>query len=147
MLRHWLARVLIPAALILGIGLLMTRRPAAVTHDDVPSGERLHKIGLAIDDAINGLGRAPRDVEELTPFLRGHGDPDRLLMCPVDGRPYVILWGVDVRAVGGGTVLAYEQFGSGGVRSVLTAAGVVQMTDVELNEADFPPGYRPPGGR
>jgi hypothetical protein len=144
MFRHWLARVIIPAVLIVGIGLLlMTRRPPpAVVSEGPSSGDRLHKIGLAIDDATSRLGHAPRNLDELMPSLRGEGDPDVLLVSPVDGLPYAIVFGVDARMTGTGTVLAYEQSATNGKRNVLTTTGVVQLTDAEFASAEFPPGHR-----
>ncbi|HEY1376206.1 MAG TPA: hypothetical protein VGF55_05400 [Gemmataceae bacterium] len=145
MAKLWLTRVLIPAALIIGVGLLITRRPAAmIPGDDEPSRERLHKIGLALAAATERLGRPPRDAEELRPLLREYGDPDRLLVSPVDGHPYVILWGADGRTAAFNTVLGYERNGSAGKRYVLTPTAVVQLTEAELAEADFPAGYPSP---
>jgi hypothetical protein len=143
--KLWLIRVILPLALVVGVGLLATTRPTpSVVDADGDGGERLHKIGLAINDATTRLGRPPATVEELRPFLAEVGKPDQLLFSPVDGRPYVILWGVDVRSTAVSTVLAYEQVGSMGRRYVLTATAVVQLTDDELAAAEFPAGHRRP---
>ncbi len=148
MVRLWLIRVVVPAVLIVGIGLLIARRrPAPEPDIDVPSEERLHLIGLAINSATHDLGRPPRDLDELRPFLREHGHPDRLLVSPTDGQPYVVHWGTDVRSAAYNTVLAYERSGAAGKRFVLTPTAVVQLTDAELAEADFPAGFQPPGRR
>jgi hypothetical protein len=144
-LKLWLVRVILPAAAIIGVGLLMVRRPPPPVEPDESSGERLHKIGLAINEATARLGRPPANLEELRPYVGEHGDPDRLVVSPLDGQPFVILWGTDVRSVGYGTVLGYERSGTGGRRFVLTASTVLQMTDEELNRADFPAGHQPPG--
>ena len=144
-LRLWLVRVVVPAALIIGVGWFMIGRPPAVVDPgDMTSGERLHKIGLAINEATARLGQPPSNLADLRPFLEEQGDPDRLLVSPVDGQAYVLLWGVDVRSAGYGTVLGYERYGAGGRRFVLTASSVVQLTDDELSRADFPAGHRPP---
>lgn len=144
-LRLWLVRVLVPAALIIGVGWFTVGRPPAV---DEPSGdssaERLHKIGLAINEATARLGRPPANFAELRPYLKEHGNPDQILVSPTDRQPFVLLWGVDVRSAGYGTVLGYERHGSGGRRFVLTASSVLQLTEEELGRADFPPGFRPP---
>jgi len=141
--KLWLVRVVLPAALVIGVGLLVTRppRPAAVP-DEEPVGERLHKIGLALNEAATRLGRPPMDLSEVRPFLAEHGDPDHLLVSPRDGQPFRVFWDVDVRSVAYDTVLAHEQVGSGGTRFVLTATAVVQLTDAELNAAAFPAGHR-----
>ena len=144
-LRLWLVRVVIPAVLVIGVGLFVTQPPTALVKPDGDlAGERLHKIGLAINDATAGLGRPPANIEELRPFLEDQGDPDALVVSPADGLPFVVFWGVDVRTAAYDTVIAYEQLGSAGKRFVLTASGVVRLTDDELATADFPAGHQPP---
>src|SRR5215211_4459125 len=114
-LRLWFARVVIPAALVIGVGLFVTQRPTALVEPDGElAGERLHKIGLAINDATARLGRPPANLDELRPFLEEQGDPHALVVSPIDGQPFVLFWGVDVRAAAYDTVLGYEQTGSGG---------------------------------
>jgi hypothetical protein len=144
MLKLWLVRVILPAAMIIGIGLLMVRRPPSPVDPDESSGERLHKIGLAINEATARLGRPPGNLDELRPYLREHGDPDRLVVSPVDGQPFVLLWGIDVRSAAYDTVLGYEQIGTGGRRFVLTASTVLQMTDDEFAKVAPLPNNRPP---
>src|SRR5437868_1386752 len=119
--KLWIVRVIIPTLLIVGVGLLLTRRaPAPVADSDLDSAERLHRIGLAINDATSALGRPPANASELRPFLAEQGDADRLLISPADGCPFVVLWAVDVRGIDPEAVIAYEQVGSGGRRWVLT---------------------------
>lgn len=143
-LKLWLVRVILPAAAVIGVGLLVVRRPAApVEPGGEPSDERLHKIGLAIDAATANLGRPPSNLDELRPFLEEQGDPDRLVVSPIDGQPYVLLWGIDVRSAGTDTVLAYERFGAGGRRFVLTASTVLPMTDAEFAKAVPRPPHSP----
>ena len=62
-----------------------------------------------------------------------------------DGEPFVIIWGTDPRT---GMelkpqVIGYEKEGRGGNRFVFTAMGVMQMTDGDFEEANFPPGHKP----
>jgi hypothetical protein len=146
--KLWLVRVIIPAALIVGVGLLVTRRAAApvaaVAPTDLDSAQRLHRIGLAINDATTNLGRPPADLAELRPYLVEHGDPDMLVVSPADGQPFVFLWGIDVRSAGYDTVLAYERFGTGGRRVVLTASTVLEMTPEEFRKVVPLPTDRPP---
>jgi hypothetical protein len=143
--RLWLVRVVVPMALIVCAGLLVTRRPAAPpTNSELDSAQRLHRIGLAINDATARLGHPPADVGDLWPFLQENGDPDQLIVSPDDGQRYVILWGVDVRTVDPEAVLAYERLGSGGMRYVLTATTVKRLSGGELDRAEFPAGFGPP---
>jgi hypothetical protein len=112
-------------------------RPSAPGKDEHTSN--LAHIGQAYDEATARLGRPPQDMDDLKPYLERYGRPDRILRSPHDGLPYVILWG---RKIGNPTftsqpptLLAYEQQGVGGTRYVLTAAGVMSMTDDEFERA------------
>src|SRR4051812_1077733 len=125
--KLWIVRVIVPLAVILSAGLLVTRRGSPPPQNPGPdSPQRLHRIGLAINDATASLGRPPANADELRPFL-DQSEPDVLLRSPDDGQPYVIFWGVDVRAVDPEAVLAYERLGSGGMRYVLTATTVKHL--------------------
>ncbi len=107
----------------------------------------LRTIGIAYAEATRSLGHPPRNREELLPSLQTHGDPKALLVSPVDGQPYVVLWEVDLeKGIPGSNepvVLAYEQRGQSGNRFVLTALGPVTMTPSEFHNANFPHGHQP----
>jgi hypothetical protein len=131
--KLWLVRVILPAAVIVGVGLLLTTQPTPRVADMEGEGsERLRNIGLAIDEATTRLGRPPANEEELRPYLAEQGSPDRLLVSPIDNEPYVVLWGIDIRTGELGTVLAYDRKAQNGLHHVLTAAGVVRLTEAEL---------------
>lgn len=92
--------------------------------------EVLYKIQSAYDLAYNKVGRPLKDFEELKPFLADVSDPQTQLVSPNDGKPYVILYGIDRRNFDKGIpVLAYEQTGKDGVRRVLTAMGIDSMDE------------------
>ena len=87
------------------------------------SEENLKFIAMAFTDASEQEGKPPKNLEALTPFLKGFGNPEELLVSPDDQLPYVIIWGA--RPTGGPTaykgmfpILAYEAQGAGGRRAI-----------------------------
>lgn len=94
------------------------------------------------------LKHPPRNLAELKSGSKSQGDLEAVLKSPVDGEPYVIIWGVDHAApkgVQGGlsVVLAHERKGAGGMRWVLTTTGVNKLTEEQFRAANFPVGYQP----
>jgi hypothetical protein len=102
--------------------------------------ENLTRIGEAYDRATRQLGHPPKTPEQLKPFLTQYGDPETILRSPHDQLPYVILWGKAIRNTNITTmpppILAYEQQGVNGKRYVLTAMGVMAMTEEEFQKAN-----------
>jgi hypothetical protein len=91
----------------------------------LPQGEKnLRIIARVYTKAAQSLGRSPNNVEELKPFLKDYGNPDELLVSPNDGKPYVIVPGVNLKKALGWPVLAYEQEGKNGNR---------QYVDLSMN--------------
>jgi hypothetical protein len=108
--------------------------------------EGLRKVAAAYTRAVVRTGRPPSGPAELKPHLAPGDDPDRLLISPRDGQPYVIFWGVDSRPGKGGKtplVIGHEKKGKGGVRFVFLDMGVVSMTDAAFAQANFPEGRGP----
>jgi hypothetical protein len=107
----------------------------AVKQEDTAN---LSTIGLAYNRATDKLGRPPKDLEELKPFLKELGDPEAILRSPHDGQPYVILFGRNIRKadVMPPPIIVYEQQGANGTRYVLTTMGVRPMSDEEFQKAD-----------
>jgi hypothetical protein len=114
-----------------------------------PTQERLFQIGQAYLKSCHALGRGPSDFSEIKDHVEGDL-PGDFLVSPHDGKPFVILWGVDVTQLrytrkNAFYVLAYEKTGVNDTRYVLRyPIGLVQMTDEELREAPFPPGHKAP---
>ena len=114
-----------------------------------PTEERLYKIGKAYLRACHALSRGPNDFGEIKQDIEGD-IPEDLLVSPNDGKPFVILWGVDLTQLrftreNPFTVLAYEKTAANGTRYVLRfPISLVLMTDDELQKAAFPPGHKPP---
>jgi hypothetical protein len=114
-----------------------------------PTEDRLNKIGKAYVRSCHALGRGPNDFGEIKQDIEGD-IPEDFLVSPNDGKPFVILWGVDLTQLrftreNPFTVLAYEKTAANGTRYVLRfPISLVLMTDDELQKAAFPPGHKPP---
>jgi hypothetical protein len=125
-----------------------------------PSSGHLIMIGLAYIKATETLNHAPRNKDELVPFLKREPDPDDpdkpvpeidlddLFRSPTDRQDYVIHWGLDYREYGGPPrklpVLAYEKEGKDGKRVVLQVRYAHTVTEEQLANLPFPPGFPPP---
>jgi len=85
-----------------------------------PDEEAIVHVGAAYRDAFNTLKKAPKGVEDLKPYLKKYGDPDKVLISPNDGQPYHIVWGmVPSRPTKGAQsqiFLVYEESGKDGMR-------------------------------
>jgi len=108
-------------------------------------GENLTTVANAYRAATDKNNRPPTSPEELKPFLPPGVDQATLFQSVRDGQPFVILWGTDPRQ---GMdvkplVYGYEKEGQGGERFVMTAMGVMQMTDEDFAQANFPAGHQP----
>jgi hypothetical protein len=114
------------------------------------SEKNLTTIVVAYTDANEELGHAPKNVEELKPFLKKYGDPDQLLTSPNDHSPYVVIWGADPTR-GGPTeyqqmwpILAYEHKGSGGKRAVADIRGhPLLVPEADMSKLTFAGGHKP----
>jgi hypothetical protein len=114
------------------------------------SEKRLVSIVRAYKDAYDKLGRGTKNDEELKPHLRAYGNPEELLVSPDDGKPYVVVWGVN--PAGGGTtdyrgmwsILAYERKGKGGKRAVVDTRGrPLTVPEGDISKLKFVGGHRP----
>ena len=127
--------VLVASFVLVGCG---GAPPAVVPARDF---DNLSQIGSAYSDFIAKKGKPPAGEKDLRPFLQERGDPDALLRSPEDGQPYVILWGVDYRALPikrmPPPIIAYQKDGKDGRRFALTVMGVAPFTDAEFQAADF----------
>jgi hypothetical protein len=134
-MRRW-ARATVGGCL----GVVLLAGCSASPKPTVSSGtekEPIEYIGMAYHDASTALKRGPANVEEIKPYLRKYGDPDQLLISPNDGQPYHINWGLVPKVRGvemfKQRVLAYEEVGKGGKRSVLDP--MLQLH--HLSDAEF----------
>ena len=113
------------------------------------SEKNLTHIAMAYGDAESKLGRPPKNADELKPFLKEFGNPDDLLVSPVDGEPYVIAFG---SATGGGPteymgmfpILAYEKKGGGGKRAITDTRGrPMNIPQADFAKLTFVRGHKP----
>jgi hypothetical protein len=92
--------------------------------------------------------RTPKSLDELKPWLKEFGDPEKVVLSPRDGQPYVLVGGLDIsRLPSGGVmpVVAYERKGVDGKRQVVDMRGQIRllMPD-EFKLLIFPPSHKPP---
>jgi hypothetical protein len=114
------------------------------------SEKNLTNIALAYLEAHSRLGRGPKDVEELKPFLQELGNPEQLLTSPRDGEQYVVVWGADPTR-GGPTpyrqmwpIIAYERKGSGGKRAITDIRGrPMTIPEEDFAQLTFVAGHQP----
>jgi len=108
-------------------------------------GENFSTIADAYLLATEKNRQPPKGPEELKPFLPQDVDQDTLFRSVRDGEPFVIIWGTDPHEGMdlNPLVIGYEKEGEGGDRFVFTVVGVMQMTDEEFGEANFPAGHKP----
>jgi hypothetical protein len=92
--------------------------------------------------------RTPTSLDELKPLLKEFGDPEKIVLSPRDGQPYVLVGGLDIRRAPSGGVLpvvAYERIGVDGKRQVIDLRGAIRLlTPEEFRKLKFPPSFKPP---
>ena len=102
--------------------------------------EAIVHVGMAYRDACNALKRAPKGVEDLKPYLKKYGDPDKVLISPSDGQHYHIVWGVipsrPTKGAQAQRFLAYEESGKDGMRyAVDIKLKVYHLSNEEFNRS------------
>ena len=119
--------------------------PKPVIVGSPTESQNLIFIAQAYIDATGGtLGRPPKNLEELKPFLEDIGkvnkrSVDDILVSPNDGLPYAIVWGQPP----GRSPIAYEQKGKDGKRKVINA----QLMPWDVTEEGFSRLKLPPGNK
>lgn len=142
MARRLVATGVVGTFVLLGIALWYFQPPAIpLVDDDSTNDERLHRIGQAYEKASNQLGRPPKGMDEIRPAFDELGFPIGNLTSPVDHKPFVMIWDVDVSVAPTNTVLAYQRSGVGGQRLVLAVGGVKVVKVGEEADLLFPPGH------
>lgn len=110
----------------------------------------LSSILMAYKEAHTKLGRAPKNADDLKPFLKEFGNPDELLVSPNDGQPFVVVWGADptrggpIDYKGMWQIIAYEQKGAGGRRAVTDIRGrPMTVPEEDFQKLTFVGRHRP----
>ncbi|MCC6127109.1 MAG: hypothetical protein IT426_19280 [Pirellulales bacterium] len=92
--------------------------------------------------------RTPKSLDEMKPLLKEFGDPEKIILSPRDGQPYILVGGLDIsQAPSGGAlpVVAYERNGVNGNRQVIDLRGSIRLlTPEEFKKLKFPPAHKPP---
>jgi hypothetical protein len=116
-----------------------------------PAEKNLTHVLMAYSDACGRLGRGPKNVEELKPFLKELNISEDVLVSPNDGEPFVIVWGAGIQ--GGPTeykgmfqILGYESKGTARGR-VVADVRCVPMTvpQEDFAKLHFVRGHKPQG--
>jgi hypothetical protein len=105
-----------------------------------PTVSQLRSLAAAYQAATTKLGRPPKNLDELKPYLKEHGNPDELLRSSRDGQLFEVVWGVDIAnaPMGAKVVVAYEQGGSLGKRWIVTQSDVTEVTNEEFAQLNVP---------
>jgi len=106
-------------------------------------------VVVAYQEAHNKLGRAPKNADELKPFLKEFGNPDELLVSPNDGEPFVVVWGATPAGAPTGykgmwQIIAYEQKGTGARRVICDVrARPMTVPEDDFGKLTFVGGHKP----
>ncbi len=126
-------------------------RSEPVKYDEttVNAADQFRRIAVAYNKAAQKKRGKGVTAEDLKPFLKEDGDPDKVLVSPLDGKPIVIVPGVTSGTDLGDdeqAIVAYEQTGVNGKRmTVDIRATVVIMSDDEFAQVKFVGGHKPVG--
>jgi hypothetical protein len=129
---------------LIGVGIILFLAGCSdrVKVTELPQGEKnLRIIFRAYTQAAQRLGHSPKNTEELKPFLQEYGNPDELLISPNDGKPYVIVPGLNLKRQQSSPVVAYEREGKDGKRQYigLGSSAVQTATEEEFARLLNPP--------
>jgi hypothetical protein len=138
-----------PAPVLLVVAWWLAAVSGCGSPQGVPADEganHLDAIARAYIQYANAKGRPPDSAEDLKSMLPEQAATADFFQSSRDGKPFVILWGVDPREGMGikPLVIGYEEQGRDGIRYVFTAMGVMVMDRATFAAASFPPGHQPP---
>ena len=120
--------------------------PIRYDETTLKAADQFRKVAVAYNQAA-GRKKAVASADDLKPFLKEHGDPDALLVSPLDGQPIVIVPGVDPRAAPGDDeemIVAYEREGVKGKRMTVDVRGTVVIVEAsDFAKMKFYGGHQP----
>jgi len=132
------------ALLVVGCGSRSSMQPYDAK--TVEAADQFRKVAAAYNQAYQKKRRPPT-ADDLKPFLKQHGDPEALLISPLDGKQLVIVPGFspDIEpGEGERSIVAYEQSGVDGKRMTVDVRGtVVFVSDDEFAQIKFVGGHKP----
>jgi hypothetical protein len=119
------------------------QQATSVMEEVPPEQGHIYAVGMSYLTYQNkNEDKTPKSIDDLKPFLKQFGDPDKLLISPRDNKPYVILFNLP-SSLQGQYVIAYEQEGKDGKRFMVQTDGRFwEVTPEELKKLRFPPGYK-----
>ena len=129
---RWLG---LPCALFVFVIGCSSSDPVNVSKTRSEQIANLQMIRAAYNQAIETTGRPPANEKEARRFLEAFGNPDEILKSPVDGEPYIVIWGVNLKNVPlrmPSPIIAYEKTGKEGRRFVLTMQGCDWQDETEF---------------
>lgn len=109
---------------------------------------RLKALVTVYAYACRDLQRPPENFEELSPVFKQAKieNPREYLTSTRDGKPYIIIWGLDLerRYLGTKVPIAYESVGKDGMRLLVTCSmEVEELAAEEIAQSEWPSGYEP----
>jgi hypothetical protein len=122
--------------------------PVKYDETTLKAADQFRKVAVAYNQAA-GRKRRVASAEDLKPFLKEHGDPDTLLVSPLDGKPIVVVPGITPGtepADDEQMIVAYEQEGVNGKRMTVDVRGTVVIVPAdEFARIKFAGGHQPAG--
>jgi hypothetical protein len=123
--------------------------PVKYDETTLKAADQFRKVAVAYNQAAGRKKGGITSAADLKPFLKEHGDPDALLVSPLDGKPIVVVPGLNPTAAPVGDeqmIVAYEQDGVNGKRMTVDVRGtVVIVTADDFRQIQFAGGHRPAG--
>ena len=124
------------------------KEPIQYDQTTLQAADQFRKVAVAYNQAA-GRKKSVTSADDLKPFLKEHGNPEELLVSPLDGKPIVIVPNVDPRAAPGDDeemIVAYEAEGVKGKRMTVDVRGtVVIVSNSDFAKMKFAGGHRPEG--
>jgi hypothetical protein len=122
--------------------------PVKYDETTLKAADQFRKVAVAYNQAA-GRKRQVNSADDLKPFLKEHGDPDALLVSPLDGKPIVVVPGITpgtAPADDEQMIVAYEREGVNGKRMTVDIRGTVVIVSADdFAQIKFAGGHQPAG--
>src|SRR5262245_21867011 len=122
--------------------------PVKYDETTLKAADHFRKVAVAYNQAA-GRKRRVDSADDLKPFLKEHGDPEVLLVSPLDGKPIVVVPGVTPGTAPGEDeqmIVAYEREGVNGKRMTVDIRGTVVIVSAsDFAQIRFAGGHQPAG--
>jgi hypothetical protein len=122
--------------------------PVKYDETTIKAADQFRRVAIAYNQAA-GRKRKVSSADDLKPFLKEHGDPDTLLVSPLDGKPIIIVPGIIPGTEPGDDeqmIVAYEREGVNGKRMTVDIRGTVVIVSADdFAQIKFAGGHQPAG--